>query len=53
MTILIIVACTLNLLYLRRENRKKIERRDAGQSSLDAATWASEGDRHAHFVYSY
>ncbi|GAA5988051.1 hypothetical protein JCM10908_002043 [Rhodotorula pacifica] len=53
MTILIVVACSLNLLYLRRENRKKAERRNTGQSSLDAASWAAEGDRHAHFVYSY
>ncbi|GAA5966519.1 hypothetical protein JCM8115_002703 [Rhodotorula mucilaginosa] len=53
MTVLIIVASTLNLLYLRRENRKKAERRAAGQSSLDAASWAAEGDKHAHFIYSY
>lgn len=53
MTVLIIVASSLNLLYLRHENRKKAERRAAGQSSLDAASWATEGDKHAHFIYSY
>lgn len=53
MTILIIVASTANLVYLRRENRRKAAVRASGKSDIDAASWATEGDRHAHYIYSY
>lgn len=55
-TIIIIVFCSLNLLYLRRENRKKASQRDEDERTgkgIDPAEWAEQGDRHAHYVYSY
>ncbi|BGP49005.1 hypothetical protein JCM10450v2_004884 [Rhodotorula kratochvilovae] len=53
MIVMIIVFCSLNLLYLRWANAKKAERRAAAGGQIDASTWSAEGDRHPHFVYSY
>ncbi|GAA5861034.1 hypothetical protein JCM1840_003058 [Sporobolomyces johnsonii] len=53
MSILTGVFAALNLVYLRRANRKKAERREQDGGKIDAASWAVEGDRHPHFVYSY
>ncbi|GAA5891780.1 hypothetical protein JCM6882_006205 [Rhodosporidiobolus microsporus] len=55
MTVLIIVFCALNLLYLSRENKKKAAQRDIDEASskeIEPAEWQALGDKHAHFVYS-
>lgn len=52
MTCLIIVTCALNIVYLRRQNRKKAERREATGGVVDASTWNSEGDAHPHYIYT-
>ncbi|GJN91222.1 hypothetical protein Rhopal_004240-T1 [Rhodotorula paludigena] len=52
MTCLIVVTCALNIVYLRRQNRKKAERREATGGVVDASTWNSEGDAHPHYIYT-
>lgn len=52
MTVSVAVAAALNLVYLRRENAKKAELREANGGEIDAASWKEKGDRHEHFVYS-
>ncbi|CEQ41384.1 SPOSA6832_03073, partial [Sporobolomyces salmonicolor] len=53
MSILTGVFAALNLVYLRHANRNKAERREQAGGKINAASWAVEGDRHPHFLYSY
>lgn len=52
MTLVVALFAFLNLLYLRRENAKKAELREANGGEVDAESWREKGDRHEHFVYS-
>ncbi|GAA5836663.1 hypothetical protein JCM11251_002690 [Rhodosporidiobolus azoricus] len=55
MTVLIILFCCLNLLYLRRENRQKAVQRDIDEANgreIDPNEWKALGDKHQNFEYS-
>jgi hypothetical protein len=55
-TVIIIVFCTLNLLYLKRENAKKAVKRDEDEREgreIDPEEWQRLGDKHPHYVYAY
>ncbi|GAA6032537.1 hypothetical protein JCM8097_004805 [Rhodosporidiobolus ruineniae] len=57
MTCMIILFCTINLVYLRHVNAKKALQRAEdekyGKHEISGQEWAEQGDKHAHFVYSY
>ncbi|GAA5975345.1 hypothetical protein JCM11641_005946 [Rhodosporidiobolus odoratus] len=56
LTVMIIVFCGINLLYLRRENRLKAEQRAEDErlgKGIVASEWHEKGDWHQNYVYTY